>query len=75
MVVTRDQSEADLVIEVSRKSFTNRFVYNVIDRRANRILAGGRIGSLGGTVEGQIVDSFIKKLRRVRAGSRPSNED
>ena len=75
IVVTRDEAEADLVIEVSRKLFTNRFVYNVIDRRANRILAGGRIGSLGGTVEGQIADSFVKKLRRVRAGSRPSNED
>ncbi len=75
LVVTRDEAEADLVIEVSRKLFTNRFVYNVIDRRANRILAGGRIGSLGGTVEGQIADSFIKKLRRVRAGGRPANED
>lgn len=75
LVVTRDEAEADLVIEVSRKSFTNRFVYNVIDRRANRILAGGRIGSLGGSVEGQVADSFIKKLRRVRAGGRPSNED
>ena len=75
MVVTRDEAEADLVIEVSRKSFTNRFVYNVIDRRANRILAGGRIGSLGGTVEGQIADSFIKKLRRARAGGRASDED
>ena len=75
LVVTRDGAEADLVIEVSRKLFTNRFVYNVIDPRADRVLMGGRIGSLGGTVEGQIADSFIKKLRRVRSGSRPSNED
>lgn len=75
MVVTRDEADADLVVEVSRKLFTNRFVYNVIDRRANRILLGGRIGSLGGTVEGQIADSFIKKLRRVRAGRRPPGED
>ena len=75
LVITRDESEADLVIEVSRKSFTNRFVYNVIDRRANRILAGGRIGSLGGTVEGQIADGFIKKLRRVRAGGRPAGSE
>ena len=75
LAVTRYESDADLVIEVTRKLFTNRFVYNVIDRRANRILAGGRIGSLGGTVEGQIADSFIKKLRRARAGGRPTNED
>lgn len=75
LAVTRDGADADLVIEVSRKLFTNRFVYNVIDPRTSRVLMGGRIGSLGGTVEGQIADSFIKKLRRVRAGSRPSNED
>ena len=75
LVVTRDEADADLVIEVARKLFTNRFVYNVIDPRANRVLMGGRIGSLGGTVEGQLADSFVKKLRRVRAGGRPSNED
>ena len=75
LVVTRDEADADLVIEVARKLFTNRFVYNVIDPRANRVLMGGRIGSLGGTVEGQIADSFIKKLRRVRAGGRATNED
>ena len=75
LVVSRDEADADLVIEVARKLFTNRFVYNVIDPRGNRVLMGGRIGSLGGTVEGQIADSFIKKLRRVRAGGRPSSED
>ena len=65
--VTRYESDADLLIEVNRKLFTNRFVYNVIDRRTNRVLAGGKIGSLGGSVEGQIADSFIKKMRRIRA--------
>lgn len=74
LVVTRDEADADLVIEVARKLFTNRFVYNVIDPRANRVLMGGRIGSLGGTVEGQIADSLVKKLRRVRAGGRPGGE-
>jgi hypothetical protein len=75
LAVTREEADADLVIEVARKLFTNRFVYNVIDRRANRVLAGGRIGSLGGTVEGQIADSFIRKLRRARAGARTANDD
>jgi hypothetical protein len=75
LVVTRDEADADLVVEVARKLFTNRFVYNVIDPRANRVLMGGRIGSLGGTVEGQIADSFIKKLRRVRAGGRPAGSE
>ena len=75
MTVTRDEADADLVIEVTRKLFTNRFVYNVIDRRKNRLLAGGRIGSLGGTVEGQIADSFVKKLRRVRGGGRSAGKD
>ena len=66
MAVTRDDADADLVIEVGRKVFTTRFIYSVIDPRTNRIVAGGKISSLGGTVEGKISDSFVKKLRAVR---------
>ena len=75
LVVTREEINADLIIEVDRKLFTNIFVYSVLDPRTNRVLIGGKIGSLGGSVEGQVADSFIKKLRRVRAGGRPTNED
>ncbi len=65
--VTRTESDADLVIEVGRKLFTTSFVYSVIDTKTNRVIASGRVNSIGGTVEGKITDSFIKKMKAVRA--------
>ncbi len=64
--VTREEADADLIIEVDRKIFSNRFVYVVLDPTSTRVLLGGKIGSLGGTVEGQIADGFIKRLKRIR---------
>jgi len=69
MEITRNEADADLIIEVDRKLFTTSFVYTVIVPRAHRVLASGRVNSIGGTVEGKISDSFIKRLRLVRAAS------
>ncbi|MDQ1557847.1 MAG: hypothetical protein QOD32_907 [Pyrinomonadaceae bacterium] len=71
LVISRDEADADLVIEVDRKLFTNIFVYSVLDPRANRVLISGKIGSLGGTVEGQIASGFVKRLRPFRALNSP----
>jgi hypothetical protein len=65
-VILREESDAELIIEVDRKLFTNRFVYSVIDPKTQRVLLAGKIGSLGGTVEAQIADGFIKRLRKIR---------
>ena len=65
--VTRTEADADLVIEVGRKLFTTSFVYSVIDTKTNRVIASGRVNSIGGTVEGKITDSFIKKMKAVRS--------
>lgn len=73
MAITRDESDADLIIEVGRKAFTTSFIYSVIDSRNNRIVASGRVNSIGGTVEGKITDSFMKKLRSARQSS-PSTQ-
>jgi hypothetical protein len=66
LVITRDESDADLIIEVGRKLFTTSFIYSVIDPRNKRVVASGRVNSIGGTVEGKITSSFMKKLRTVR---------
>lgn len=66
LVITRDENDADLIIEVGRKVFTTSFIYSVIDPRNKRVLASGRVNSIGGTVEGKITSSFMKKLRSVR---------
>ena len=65
-VISREESDAELIIEVDRKLFTNRFVYSVIDPKTQRVLLAGKIGSLGGTVEGQIANGFCKRLERIR---------
>ncbi|MCA1631533.1 MAG: hypothetical protein LC774_14610 [Acidobacteria bacterium] len=64
--VTRIEAEADLVIEVGRKVFTTSFIYSVIEPRSQKVVASGRVNSIGGTVEGKIRHSFIKKLRAAR---------
>jgi hypothetical protein len=66
MVISRDETDADMIIEVDRKLFTNKFVYSVLDPRANRVLLSGKIGSLGGTVEEQIANGFVKRIQPYR---------
>lgn len=72
LVITRAKEDADLIIEVDRKLFTTSFVYSVLDPRNNRVVASGRVNSIGGTVEGKISDSFIKRLRLAHAPSTQS---
>jgi len=73
MVISRDETDADLIIEVDRKLFTNKFVYTVLDPRTNRVLLSGKIGSLGGTVEEQIANGFVKRIQPFRAYSAPAH--
>jgi hypothetical protein len=61
--VTRNEADADLIIEVGRKVFTTSFVYSVIVPQTRTVVASGRVNSLGGTVEGKITHSLMKKLR------------
>lgn len=69
IAITRDETDADLIIEVGRKAFTTSFIYSVLDPKHNRVIASGRVNSIGGTVEGKITDSFMKKLRAARQQS------
>jgi hypothetical protein len=71
LVISREEINADLIIEVDRKLFTNKFVYSVIDPRTNTVLISGKIGSLGGTVEEQIANGFVKRLQRFRPLTSP----
>ncbi|HEX8128031.1 MAG TPA: hypothetical protein VF527_02950 [Pyrinomonadaceae bacterium] len=72
LVISRDETDADLIIEVDRKLFTNKFVYSVLDPRTNRVLLSGKIGSLGGTVEKQIANGFVKRIQPFRAYGAPA---
>jgi hypothetical protein len=65
--ITRDESDADLIIEVGRKLFTTHFIYSVIDVRTSHVVAAGKVDSIGGTVEGKISKRFMKKLTAIRS--------
>lgn len=67
MAITRDEADADLVIEVGRKVFTTKFVFSVIDPRTQRVITSGKINSIGGTVEDKIADRFITRIGELRA--------
>ena len=65
LAITRNETDADLIIEVGHKIFT-RFVYTVLDPRTNTVVASGKLSSLGGTLSTKIAKRFIENMQRVR---------
>lgn len=65
LAITRNEADADLILEVNRKVFT-RFVYTVLDPRTNTVVASGKLSSLGGTLSTKIAKRFIERMQRVR---------
>ena len=61
-VITREKSEADLILELRHDLFT-KYVFSVVDARTQTVLAGGKLSSLGGTVAGKVAKRFVKEMR------------
>ncbi|MBA2734580.1 MAG: hypothetical protein H0U54_17095 [Acidobacteria bacterium] len=66
LAITRNEADADLIIEVGRKVFTTRFVYTVIDPRTNIVVTTGKLSSVGGTLSTKIAKRFIEQMQQVR---------
>lgn len=66
LVITRDPDAADLILEVHHDRFT-KYVYTAVDPRANIVVAGGKLSSLGGTVAGKVAKRFLKEVMKARA--------
>lgn len=66
LAITRNEADADLIIEVGRKVFTTRFVYTVIDPRTNIVVTTGKLSSVGGTLATKIAKRFIEQMQQVR---------
>ncbi|HJQ34022.1 MAG TPA: hypothetical protein VJ866_17710 [Pyrinomonadaceae bacterium] len=68
MVVTRDESEADLVIEITRKSFTRRFTFSVLDPRTSEVVASGKTRSVifGKKIANKVAEKFANRVKVYR---------
>ena len=74
LVITRDADTADLILEVHHDHFT-KYVYTAVDAKANIVVAGGKLSSLGGTVAGKVAKRFLKQLMKARALAPVKAED
>ena len=68
MVVTRNYGEADLVIQITRKAFTRRFTFTIIDPRTNEVLASGKMRSviLGKKISNKVAEQFANRVKVYR---------
>ena len=68
MTVTRNEGEADLIIEVERKALTRRFTFSVIDPRTMLVVTSGKTRSVlfGKKIPNKIADKFTNRLKAVR---------
>jgi hypothetical protein len=66
LLITRNDADADLIIEVGRKVFTTTFVYTVIDPRTDIVVLTGKLSSLGGTLATKIAKRLIEQMRELR---------
>lgn len=68
MVVTRRRSEADLVIEITRKSFSRRFTFTVLDPRTEEVVASGKMRSVlfGKKISNKVAEQFANRVKVYR---------
>ena len=60
-VITREFSEADLILELRHDLFT-MYVFTVVDAKTELVLASGKLSSLGGTVADKVAKRFVKRM-------------
>jgi hypothetical protein len=60
-VLTRDESDADLILDLRHDLFT-MYVFIVVDAKTSVVIMGGKLSSLGGTVAGKVAKRFVKEM-------------
>ena len=68
MVLTRSDADADLLIEVSRKAFTRRFTFTVLDPRTMEVITSGKARSVlfGKHIPNKIAEKFANRVKVYR---------
>ena len=64
LVITREESDADLILELRHDLFT-KYVFSVVESRTHTIVASGKLSSLGGTVAGKVAKRFVNDIART----------
>jgi hypothetical protein len=65
MLITRQEADADLILEVRRGVLT-KFVFTAVDPRTLVVVASGKLSSLGGTVDGKVAKLFMRQVVAAR---------
>ena len=63
-VLTRDQSDADIILEL-RHDLLTKYVFSVVEVKTQTVIVGGKLSSLGGTVAGKVAKRFVKEMART----------
>jgi hypothetical protein len=68
MVITRNEAEADLVIEITRKSLTRRFTFTVLDPSTMEVVTSGKTRSVifGKKIANKVAEKFANRIKVVR---------
>jgi hypothetical protein len=74
LLITRDASAADLVLELRHDLFT-MYVYTAVDPKTQVVVASGKLSSLGGTVAGKVAKRFLQQLAQARLPSGTGKKD
>jgi hypothetical protein len=67
MLITRQELDADLVLEV-RRGILTKFVFTAVDTKSLILVASGKLSSLGGTVDDKVARKFMKQIVALRGG-------
>jgi hypothetical protein len=63
-VITRAESDADLILEL-RHDLLTKYVFSVVEVRTHTVLISGKVSSLGGTVAGKVAKRFVRDMART----------
>jgi hypothetical protein len=74
LVITRNENEADLVIEITRKAFTRRYTFTVLDPRTMLVVTSGKTRSVifGKKIADKVAEKFANRMRAVRPYPAPA---
>lgn len=68
MVITRNEAQADLIIEITRKPLTRRFTFSVLDPRTSEVVTTGKTRSVlfGKKISNKIAEKFANRVKVYR---------